>query len=145
MVGGSGVSAALPALYVVCSIYYVVHLHFLTNRTLSETKIVVRDENRCQRYSAAPGVPRRVKGAVGRVQGTPCKALPMRGRETSFSLPRIAIMQHDPKFKSNIIQSHYIEVLQGDIFMEQNMRFGLILGQLAILKKKDEGPIMSNF
>jgi hypothetical protein len=25
-------------------------------------------------------------------------------------------------------QSHYIEVAQGDIFMEQNMRFGLILG-----------------
>jgi secreted trypsin-like serine protease len=31
-------------------------------------------------------------------------------------------------------QSHYIEVVQGDIFMEQNMRFGMILGQLAILK-----------
>ena len=36
-------------------------------------------------------------------------------------------------------QSHYIEVAQGDIFMEQNMRFGLILGRLAILKKKDGG------
>jgi hypothetical protein len=33
------------------------------------------------------------------------------------------------------IQSHYIEVAQGDIFMEQKMRFGLVLGQLAILKK----------
>ena len=32
-------------------------------------------------------------------------------------------------------QSHYIEVAQGDIFMEQNMRFGLILGRLTILKK----------
>ena len=30
-------------------------------------------------------------------------------------------------------QSHYIEVAQGDIFMEQNIRFGMILGQLAIL------------
>jgi hypothetical protein len=30
-------------------------------------------------------------------------------------------------------QSHYIEVTQGVIFMEQNMRFGLILGWLAIL------------
>ena len=30
--------------------------------------------------------------------------------------------------------SHYIEVAQGTIFMEQNMRFGLILGWLAILK-----------
>jgi hypothetical protein len=28
-----------------------------------------------------------------------------------------------------------MEVAQGAIFMEQNMRFGLILGQLAILKK----------
>ena len=33
-------------------------------------------------------------------------------------------------------QSHYIEVTQGAIFMEQDMRFGLILGWLAILKKK---------
>ena len=32
-------------------------------------------------------------------------------------------------------QSHYIKVAQGGIFMEQNMRFGLILGRLAILKK----------
>ena len=29
----------------------------------------------------------------------------------------------------------YKEVVQGTIFMEQNMRFGLILGRLAILKK----------
>ena len=33
-------------------------------------------------------------------------------------------------------QGHYIEVAQGAIFMEQSMRFGLILGRLAILKKK---------
>ena len=32
-------------------------------------------------------------------------------------------------------QSHYIEIAQGDIFMEQKMRFGLVLGRLAILKK----------
>ena len=32
-------------------------------------------------------------------------------------------------------QSHYIEVVQGDIFMEQTMRLGLVLGWLAILKK----------
>ena len=31
-------------------------------------------------------------------------------------------------------QSHYIEVPQGDIFMEQKMRFGMVLGRLAILK-----------
>ena len=31
-------------------------------------------------------------------------------------------------------QSHYIEVAQEAIFMEQNMRFGLILGRSAILK-----------
>ena len=39
-------------------------------------------------------------------------------------------------------QSHYIniEVEQGTIFLEQNMR----IGQLAILKKSF-GPIMSNF
>ena len=32
-------------------------------------------------------------------------------------------------------QSHYIEVAQGDIVMEQKMRFGLVLGEMAILKK----------
>ena len=32
-------------------------------------------------------------------------------------------------------QSHYIEVAKGDIFMEQKMLFGLVLGQLAILKE----------
>ena len=40
-------------------------------------------------------------------------------------------------------QSYYIEVAQGAIFMEQIMRFRLILGQLAILKKS-LGPIMRN-
>ena len=33
-------------------------------------------------------------------------------------------------------QSHYIEVAQGAIFMEQKIRFGLVLGRLAILKTK---------
>ena len=37
---------------------------------------------------------------------------------------------------NGFIQSHYIEVAQGAIFMEQNMRFGVILGRLTILKKK---------
>ena len=36
-------------------------------------------------------------------------------------------------------QSHYIEVSQEAIFMEQNMRFGLILGGLAIQLKKKFG------
>ena len=33
-------------------------------------------------------------------------------------------------------QSHYIEVAQGAIFMEQNMRFGLILSWLTISTEK---------
>ena len=33
-------------------------------------------------------------------------------------------------------QSHYREVLRWDIFMEQELRFGLDLGQLAVLKKR---------
>ena len=41
------------------------------------------------------------------------------------------------------IQSHYIEVAQGDIFMKQKMRFELVLGWMAKLKK-NWGPIMSN-
>ena len=40
-------------------------------------------------------------------------------------------------------QSHNIKVAPGDIFMEQKMRFGLVLGRLAMLKKME--PIMSNF
>jgi hypothetical protein len=31
-------------------------------------------------------------------------------------------------------QSHYIEVAQRDIFIKQKMRFGLVLGWLALLK-----------
>ena len=34
------------------------------------------------------------------------------------------------------LQSHFIEVSQGDIFMKQKMWYGLVLGQLAILTKK---------
>jgi hypothetical protein len=37
-------------------------------------------------------------------------------------------------------QSHYREVQRWEIFMEQELRFGLDLGRLALLKKK-----MSNF
>ena len=46
--------------------------------------------------------------------------------------------------KNSGIQSHYIEVVQWTIFMEHNMRFGLTLGRVAILKKSF-GPILSNF
>ena len=42
------------------------------------------------------------------------------------------------------IQSPCIEVAQWDIFMEKKMRFGLVLGQLAIIKEKF-GPFMNNF
>ena len=41
--------------------------------------------------------------------------------------------------------SHYIEVAQGDIFMEQKMWFGLVLGRLAILKKKSLGRLWATF
>ena len=41
-------------------------------------------------------------------------------------------------------QIYYIEVAQEDIFMEQKMRLGLLLGRLAI-SGKNLGPIMSNF
>jgi hypothetical protein len=47
-------------------------------------------------------------------------------------------------FAGASIQSYYKEVAQRAIFMEQNMRFELILGWLAILKKTF-GLIMSNF
>ena len=38
-------------------------------------------------------------------------------------------------------QSHYREVVQGTIFYGKNMRFGLILGRLAILKKTKLGRL----
>ena len=50
---------------------------------------------------------------------------------------------HLRRNKFNSRQSYYIKVAQGVIYMEQNMRFGLILGRLAILK--NIGPIMNNF
>ena len=40
--------------------------------------------------------------------------------------------------------SHYIEVTEGAIFMEQDMRLELILDRLVILKTSF-WPIMSNF
>ena len=38
-------------------------------------------------------------------------------------------------------QSHYREDPQWDVFMEQELRFGLNLGQLALLKKKQLGGL----
>ena len=41
-------------------------------------------------------------------------------------------------------QSHYTKVVRRAIIMEQKLRFRLVLGRLAIMKKK-LGKIMSNF
>ena len=38
-------------------------------------------------------------------------------------------------------QSHCIEVAQGAIFMEQNVRFGLVLGRLAVQIKRLAGKV----
>ena len=38
-------------------------------------------------------------------------------------------------------QQHYIKVPKGDIFMEQKMRLGLVLGWLAIHTKKKWGQL----
>ena len=49
------------------------------------------------------------------------------------------------KFKKDYQrQSHYIEVVQGDFFMEQKIRFGLVLGQLAKLEKNG-GRLLATF
>ena len=42
-------------------------------------------------------------------------------------------------------QIHYREVLQWEIFMEQELRFGLDLGRLALLKKRDLGRLWATF
>ena len=42
-------------------------------------------------------------------------------------------------------QSHYREVPQWEIFMEQELRFGLDLGRLALLKKNHLGRLWATF
>jgi hypothetical protein len=56
----------------------------------------------------------------------------------------ILTWMNDAKTSVCYNQSHYIEVAQGAISIEQKLDFGLVMGQLAILKKK-LGPIMSIF
>ena len=66
--------------------------------------------------------------------------LPMENSESSLII-ECSESKPDVIFKDRTIyplpvswkQSHFIEVAQGTIFMEQNVRFGLILGWLAIL------------
>ena len=67
--------------------------------------------------------------------------------ERNVFLSMINMCRHTIKHCKNDdwFQSHYIEVTQGDIFMEQKMWFGLVLGRLAILKEEMFGPNMSNF
>ena len=38
-------------------------------------------------------------------------------------------------YLGSFVQSHYIEVAQGDISKEQKMRFGLVFCRFAVLKK----------
>ena len=47
----------------------------------------------------------------------------------------------DKTFVCTLYQSHYREVTRWEIFMEQELRFGLNLGRLALLKKRRFGPI----
>ena len=57
--------------------------------------------------------------------------------EVIFELENLSLsIQKSPEdIGDDFRQSHYIEVAQGNIFIEQKMRFGLVLGRLAILKK----------
>ena len=53
--------------------------------------------------------------------------------------------QWQPLFEVPVTKySHYREVPRWEIFMEQELRFELDFGRLALLKKRS-GPIMSNF
>ena len=49
------------------------------------------------------------------------------------------------KLSNSVNQSHYREVARWEIFMEQELRFGLDLGRLALLKKKDLGWLWATF
>jgi hypothetical protein len=49
-----------------------------------------------------------------------------------------AIVRKEKKLSAaTATQSHYLEILQVAIFMDQNMRYVLILGRLATLNKKN--------
>ena len=65
----------------------------------------------------------------------------------SWKIRQSKIMQNNKTLSKTWLQkqSHYIEVPRWEIFMEQELRFGLDLRRLAVLKKKRFGPIMSNF
>ena len=65
--------------------------------------------------------------------------------QLSVSLFYLSSNNLDPVFLCTD-QSHHREVPGWEIFMEQELRFGLDLDQLALLKKKKTfGLIMSNF
>ena len=50
-------------------------------------------------------------------------------------------MMYESKKMFRAPQSHYREGLWWEIFMKQELRSGLDLGQLALLKKKDFGQL----
>ena len=61
-----------------------------------------------------------------------------------YVLTKSANIYHTLILNDRYWQSYYREVPRWEIFIEQELRFGLDLGQLAVLKK-GSGLIMSNF
>ena len=64
-----------------------------------------------------------------------CRVFNREIQNKTYFLPKINILEGNFVNWHSGEQNHYIEVTQGDIFMEQKMRFVLVLGRLAILKK----------
>ena len=64
---------------------------------------------------------------------------------TNFTLSGTLTHPQTVKKIMRFQQSHYIEFAQGDIFMEQKMWFGLVLGRMAILKKNIWGRLWATF
>ena len=59
----------------------------------------------------------------------------MKSRKDKLSTLKVYLYIQNTVTAKHTRQSHYTEVAQGDVIMEQKMRFGLVLGWFAILKK----------
>ena len=68
--------------------------------------------------------------------------------DTIINLNAIQFTKQSMKLSMKLFtkrQSYHIEVTQGAIFMEQNMRFWADFGPVGNTEKKNLGTIMSNF
>merc|ERR1719362_1965772 len=90
---------------------------------------MIETENLSENMNISESIPDQIKDSIA--VGTNSMGHPVTGAVV------IGIMGQSTecsKYKNKLC--NYIEVSQGDIFMEHKMRFVLVLGQLVILKKE---------